>query len=263
MKELIISIFVVLILISCTKEILTKSAEDLSANTKGGTPCANLVDGVYQYPKSDSGTINLFEYDNLPEEICNCITTEGLVETCLNYPDWVFITFEGKGFQSGYEVLRNNFRGFKALEKRSDAANVLITKYKLTDPYGYDSTWSINQIGSLNLKLYYMTIFLGQDSIIKKETKEEKTEIIPKFLFRYNNFLEHEQDSVFPLYLRGAFFTIARMMYFDNYQPFIVEYNKNVDLQNAIKYSGTIDNPSLKQLIISWTKDYLTVLNSK
>ena len=261
MKKTAISVFVVLAIMSCKKGLSTKR-EDSSTNTKVENPCSNLIDGVYQYPKPDTGTINFFEFDNLPEEICICITTEGLVETCLNYPNWFFITFEGNGFQSGYEVLRNNFRGFKELEKRPDAASALITKYKLTDPFGYDSTWSVNQIGSLDLKLYYMTMLLGQDSIIKKETKEEKTEIIPEFLFRYNDFLVREQDSVLPLYLRGAFFTMARMMYFDNYQPFIDEYNENVNLQNAIKYSGTIDNTGLKQWIISLTKDYLTLLNS-
>jgi len=38
-------------------------------------------------------------------------------------------------------------------------------------------------------------------------------------------------------------------MYLDNYQPFIAEYYDNVDLQNAIKYSGTIDNAVQKQWI--------------
>jgi len=69
----------------------------------------------------------------------------------------------------------------------------------------YDSTWSVNQIGSLDLKLYYMTMLLGQDSLIAKETKEEKLKLISEFLFRYNDLLVREQTVCFPC-IWGAHF---------------------------------------------------------
>ncbi len=54
-------------------------------------PCSLLVDGVYPYPSEPPGS-NLtdaekLEYWNIPEDILPCLTTEGLLETCLSYPD--------------------------------------------------------------------------------------------------------------------------------------------------------------------------------
>ena len=62
-------------------------------------PCDVLVNGVYQYPELPENhgwtKEQVNEYVNLPEDICGCISTGGLVETCMNYP-YLSLIWAGK-----------------------------------------------------------------------------------------------------------------------------------------------------------------------
>lgn len=54
-------------------------------------PCDDLVKGVYKFPELPENnhmtSQEVTEFWDLPADICGCITTEGLIETCLDYPN--------------------------------------------------------------------------------------------------------------------------------------------------------------------------------
>jgi hypothetical protein len=65
---------------------------------------------------------------NIPDDLIIYMTTADLVKTCLNYPEWLFIT-SCNDFQTGYNSIRSLFNGFVELEKRPDAFKELYKVY--------------------------------------------------------------------------------------------------------------------------------------
>ncbi|MBK7133895.1 MAG: hypothetical protein IPH69_14065 [Bacteroidales bacterium] len=53
---------------------------------------------------------------NIPENLIQNMTTEDLVKTCLEYPEWLLIS-GFNNFQTGYSAIRSVFNGFRELEK--------------------------------------------------------------------------------------------------------------------------------------------------
>jgi hypothetical protein len=73
---------------------------------------------------------------NIPQEILKIISTEKLVQACLNYPQFGLI-FTRNDLQRGYDHIRAKFNGFRELEERDDAGEVLLNIYKKYDPEGF------------------------------------------------------------------------------------------------------------------------------
>ncbi len=125
-RQIIILFLAIIALVSCKKK----------------NPCDILVNGIYQFPELPENhnmtSQEVTEFWDLPEDICECITTEGLIETCINYPD-LRLVHAGLNIQSGYDLLvRANFRGIRELETRPDRGTYLLKKYKTIDPVGYN-----------------------------------------------------------------------------------------------------------------------------
>jgi len=123
-------------------------------------PCSVLINGTYQFSYNpgaytmSSGEI--VEYINLPKDICSCISTDGLVETCCNYPDIELYLVAGPvGYPSGYQLLAQHFRGIVELESRKDEVESLLNKYKSIDTsqiYGWKTFFS--NLQSVEIALY-------------------------------------------------------------------------------------------------------------
>ena len=68
----------------------------------------------------------------IPENILTQISTERLVELCLDYPMFIEVLLLNDE-QTGFDSLLKYFNGFQELMKRKDAARILLNKYKTID----------------------------------------------------------------------------------------------------------------------------------
>ncbi len=114
---------------------------------------------------------------NLPESIIKKITTEELVKTCLNYPEFRLI-FTRNDLQSGYNYIRSKFNGFRELETRKDSGKELIKIYASYKPDNFDYTSSDLEIGLFIAKFTYIEILLAQTEILNKLSSSESSDLM-------------------------------------------------------------------------------------
>lgn len=226
-------------------------------------PCDVLIDGVYQFPElPENHTMTsqeVTEFWDLPEDICGCIATEGLIETCLNYPDLRLI-FAGLNPQNGYDLLvKDRFRGMRELESRSDRSTGLLMKYKTINPIGYDPSWDLVKIGKFLLEVMNFEVILSQYINLEPLTKDETIELIETALTIYDLKLEDiENYSLIGLNFSVAL--IGRLMYANNYIKMVDLYNQNYLVFELLNFYGP-SNLETVELIYNLSFEYLNQLN--
>ena len=228
-------------------------------------PCSKLVNGVYQYPQKLTDTTmtpeEKVEFWNVPENVLPCLKTDGLLETCLNYPFMSLYMLSAGccGLQSGYELVKSNCRGFSELEKRPDALDVLIARYKSIDTVNYNTELNPLAYGGYNFYTYNLEAILAQQVFLKNALITQKIELLTELIVKQNY---RENKEVF-YFIEGPAYVMARIMYYDNYEPLIQEYNQNSVINGFVIYGYSfLDNDS-KLTIISLANDYLNILKAK
>jgi len=186
--------------------------------------------------------------------------TGDLVKTYLAYPEWPAISI-CRNFQEGYNLLRSVFNGFMELEKRPDALDILIAKYKSIKITDYDTAQTISNLlnyGGYDYFTYCLEIITGQYAFLEKATIEQKIELLSE-LFKKQDFRE-KRISWF--YFEGPAFIMARLMYLDNYQSFMEYYNSSSRIQNFVTWARPIYEEH-RTIIISYAKDYFNLLKTQ
>lgn len=108
-----------------------------------------------------------FELLNIPAPLLKKISTEELVKSCLNYPEYRLI-FTRNDLQSGYNFIRSMFNGFVELETRSDAGKELMKVYAGYKPDGFDLNSTDLEIGKFMSKFANIEILIAQTEILNK-----------------------------------------------------------------------------------------------
>ena len=184
-------------------------------------PCDILVDGVYQYPElPPDHNMQNWEVKNeykIPEEILECISTEGFIETILNYPLIGLIWEDPSGPQSGYTFLRMSYgTGLAQLEVRPDLSYYMLRWYRKVD-----SSSLLNE----PIFLYEFEVILCQYYELFKG--KEKTKIIEKDIEVYE--MKKQFGNIAPNF-SGLTFTaafMARIMNDQGFDPFREVYDPN------------------------------------
>lgn len=112
------------------------------------------------------------ETNQIPKDKLEMMTTEGLIETCFNYPHFGDM-FLYNTLQKGFDSTAGRFNGLQALMERSDAGTKLLSKYRemdlekisKSDPYP-------------SLRIGYVEMLLAQDAILSKLTPSERHELL-------------------------------------------------------------------------------------
>jgi hypothetical protein len=226
-------------------------------------PCSLLEEGIYPYPSAPPGS-NLtdaekLEYWNIPEDVLPCLTTEGLLETCLRYPNLGnhLLMVGPEGIQSGYDSVRSMCRGFPELEQRPGALDTLIAKYRSINTVDFDTSLSVDNLseyGTYDYFTYILEVILGQEVFLENTTMKQKHELLSE-LFVKQDFREYRDLG---LSLEGPAFVMARMMYLDNYQPFMDEYVVNSAVRQTVA-SGSPTETETRSTIVALAEDYLTL----
>ncbi len=225
MNRILLSLVIIVILFSCEKN-----------------PCDQLIDGTYQYPeRSEVGYLTLeqhLELLNLPEETLDCIITEGLIETCLNYPELRMIWTRNSP-QEGYDYVHSHFNGLRELDKRNDAPKFLLKKYKNIEPK--NDNFNLEALdGHYLFNLCYFVLIFSQYTNLESLTINEKIELIEKSDSLYNELINY------PFTQQPIIALMGRLMYKDQFQPFIIRFFREL-----------IQNPAYVARVTEFFVDYL------
>jgi hypothetical protein len=113
----------------------------------------------------------------MPDVILAGISTECLLETCLNFPYLTDFLF-ANDYQQGFEVLTAEFNGFEELLKRKDLTGVLLKKYKslITETTNIRSYNSVEQ-GMFSFRYFILELLLTQDVVFNKLSLEQDKQL--------------------------------------------------------------------------------------
>ena len=110
----------------------------------------------------------------IPDAVLASISTEGLLETCLDFPYLIDI-FHANDYQTGFNALVEEFNGFREILKRSDLTTALIGKYNRvgTDVKGLRMLNIIEQ-GMFSFRHFVLEFMLAQDVVLNNLNKEQE-----------------------------------------------------------------------------------------
>jgi len=161
----------------------------------------------------------------IPEDIADCISTEGLIESILTYPH-VGLIFASITGDDGYNLLKYHFNGLDILVTRTDRSKELLIKYFSWDPLGIDPTWESLEIGYYMERGVCLEVLINQFKNLENLDTDDQKTLFGRSLEVYDSektLLNHYGN--FALGHNTA--TVARLMYLHQYEPFIALYKTN------------------------------------
>jgi len=161
----------------------------------------------------------------IPAPVLDTISTEGLIKTCLNYPFFPNI-FLSNNVQGSFEFYMEHFNGFITLYKRNDVSFKLLERYICCEWEDKNYTLTLTDWNKTDKKKYiqyFIEIMLAQDKIIRQLDDQNRKILFTKALDIYETHLQ-ENDKAFSVF---SLLILGKIMVFDEFQPFISEYDKN------------------------------------
>jgi len=225
--------------------------------------CEEVIDQVYVYPieaakgKSFDERTEMFK---IPEQTLHCLSTNALLKSCLDHPQFVYM-WAGVMLQNGFDDVRKMCNGFDELFVRGDKVQKLIYLYKQEDFNRDWKSYTDLEIGMYMDSIVRVEIIIAQYEILHDPTISEKIEL---FQLALDN-QKKKVDLAKYWGIVGMSTTCAilsRIMYLDNYQPLIAEYNNNENMFILINYISITDSDTIEK-VMSLSEDYLKILKSK
>ena len=256
MKKHAIALSILLVLLSLPV-IISCSEQTTFNNTSNATDVYefSVRPGMPEWASFTSHT-EMVEACQIPESILQDMSTAGLVETVLNYPLAIDIWAFGST-QTGFGAIIYEFNGIRELLSREDAATELIKKYCSLDITIVNESWALGSIAEFTLgKVAFIEIILAQDEIISKMTEGEKRELIAEALAKYDQKGQHSDvygaiDQMYTMWI------MARVLYQENYAPFMQKVEESEELQYFID-GGTSICFDVSDEIISAAQEFLS-----
>lgn len=147
--------------------------------------------GMEQWKEFQTGQ-EMLDACQIPAEILNNLTTDDLVEICINYP----LAYDYLAFNNEREAIHfmiENFTGLKELSKRVDGTSKLVKAYKNMSFSKNTATRTQNN-GYSSLLFGYLELLLVDDLFINKLTASELNELKSISLEKYNLKLNNPDD---------------------------------------------------------------------
>jgi len=190
----------------------------------------------------------------IPTDILKNLSTEALVETCLDYPMFGSIIL-ANDLQTGFEKVTKYFNGLQELLKREDACKVLIKKYEQINPeqLGFERFEYRNTV----YVYIYIELILAQEDIISSLLQEERNELL-KISLRV---LDEKQKypMKFSLFVQEtSYLLMARLLKFEKVN--FIEDDSTLENQSKINLFINyciLTDPSILDLILEEATTFL------
>jgi hypothetical protein len=127
--------------------------------------------GTEQWKQFKTGQA-MVDASQVPAEVLQRMSTEGLVETCLSYP-LLFDIFAANNLQIGFQAVASSFNGLQELLRRPDAGRVLFKVYQTMDPEAVLSKEPSKQ-AAFTFEFAHVELLLAQPAILNKLTPTER-----------------------------------------------------------------------------------------
>lgn len=216
-----IIILIIMVVFSCSKD------ED---NTK----CFSFsYPDIYEYPVKP-GTQEWIDLGSrparvqacmIPQDIMEAISTEGLLESLLNYP---FITDYGfwEKFQVAFNQLKSENIAFTELYKRQDIFPAIYDRYKLMSLNCEDIYPPFIEGVSTPVSLSFTTfeLFIFQDEFLEKLDQDKVIKIFKLSYEKLQLKIFHKYNEIERLVSAAI---LGKIMYKVEFKPFIDECNNN------------------------------------
>ena len=101
----------------------------------------------------------------IPEATLASMSTPDLVETVLDYPLMAEV-LAFNSVQEGFDAVAERFNGLRELLERPDVAGALMAHYRAENPAKVPALWSLLQQGQYSLRIFYVELMLGQQSVL-------------------------------------------------------------------------------------------------
>lgn len=192
----------------------------------------------------------------IPESVLKTMSTEGLVETVLNYPLRID-TFAYNDLQTGFDAVASQFNGIPELLSREDAATELLAKYRSLDIVVVND-WGPLEAGEYIIgKVAFTEILMAQDAIISKLNKTERSALLSEAVN-----ISAEKSQLAEAYgTNSQIYTtwiVARVLQHENYAPFMQKVEESDALQLFITNGSVmgVDFVDLLDEIISMAQEF-------
>ncbi|WP_319229752.1 hypothetical protein [Draconibacterium orientale] len=241
MKTLIINIGItnilaIVLMFSCTRTegVIEKECDCISIP---------VPDDIYIYPfrPGDNAWSKLNGYERieacqLPDSLLKVISTQGLVETCVNHPLIEELIFSDLpfGLQDAMERMMQMFNCLEELSIRTDAGSKLLSRYLLMKPCCVKDRYMVLDQGDfVNSYSEYEMIF-AQEIFIEQMSRQELITLTAKALSTYHEKVEYVDYYSWIYGMNTSAFLIARCMFRLQYEPFLQEMEKSNDLKQFV-----------------------------
>lgn len=116
--------------------------------------------------KAFENTYQKIESCQIPYETLKNISTENLIQLCLNYPLFPDLFFSNY-LQSSFNRMIDQFNGFKELVKRKDTGKILMELYKKMEPAGINNSWESTRKGFYTFDFVKVELLLANDDVLR------------------------------------------------------------------------------------------------
>ena len=155
----------------------------------------NAVSNSYKYPEyTGEETLDwkqAVEFRQIPAETLENMSTDGLIETCLDYPLYsAGMIFSNSTVYKGFLRTLGEFNGLQELMKRTDAPQKLLELYSKATPD------KVKVDGESDvLKMRYLHYIMAQDEILDGLSKEQRKQLLDECMKKVEQYYTDFRDE--------------------------------------------------------------------
>ncbi|MCL5267033.1 MAG: hypothetical protein M1469_02885 [Bacteroidetes bacterium] len=182
----------------------------------------------------------------IPVDILEKMSTEDLVETCLNYPlfpdVWAF-----NSFQEGVDKAIAGFNGFRELIARAGAGKPLSERYQQIDLADLDNKKTYNEQGDFIMHMCKLGTLLSQYAVLQNMSRSDRIALLRNSLYKNKVILADGRYSVFGY--ESNLFLAVRILSVENSDLFNKKLEEDKDFKRFVEQGTGITERTLNDII--------------
>jgi len=157
----------------------------------------------------------------IPENIIHLLSTEDLINICLDYP--LFFTLTAfNNMQEGYEQVSTEFNGFKELIQRKDFGKLMLKNYKSINTFDINNLSTDLSKGKFIFRIFYLELMLSQNNSLDNLDVAERKDLLKEGIIKAKE-KQQANSSLFQIQL--SYLLMGRILNFEKYENFIKKFS--------------------------------------